>query len=112
VLSFPDGRREELHFEDEGRSAARTLPRGEIEVRALGAPGLALAVPVVVTRSREVVAPVVTWWSLLALGTAATLALAVLFLAARPRRRQALAGFVRGLGRRWYRPRSPDSAAG
>jgi hypothetical protein len=96
-LTFPDGRREELRFAAGDRGIERILPRGSLAVRALGAPGMALSVPVVLSRGQEVVVPVLSWWSLLALATFAAAALGAIVWVSR--------------GRRWYRLRSPGSAA-
>jgi hypothetical protein len=96
-LTFADGRREELRFAAGDDGIERILPRGELAARAVGAHGVALSVPVVLSRSQEVVTPVLTWWSLLALAVVAAVAVGALLVVSR--------------GRRWYRLRSPGSAA-
>jgi hypothetical protein len=96
-LTFADGRREEIRFAAGDRAIERILPRGELAARALGARGVALSVPVVLSRGREVVVPVLSWWSLLAIAAAAAAAIGSIVWLSR--------------GRRWYRLRSPGSAA-
>jgi hypothetical protein len=96
-LTFADGRREELRFAAGERGIDRVLPRGELAARALGAPGMTLSVPVVLSRAQDVVVPVLSWWSLLVVAVAAAAAVGAIFWLSR--------------GRRWYRLRSPGSAA-